>query len=827
LYAKDTRFVYELIQNAEDNKYTITKDPPFLRFALYKDRIEVDSNENGFSVHDIRAICAIGESTKMNVPGYIGEKGIGFKSVFKVAYKVHIQSEPYSFAFSHRRDSDDNGLGLVTPMNEPFRPIPEDVRTRMTLHLLETCDRKELGEDLLKLPDTLLLFLAKLKKLTIRVELPGDSLQVRQYSLSSSGSRATIQKAMTTALSEVSQESSQVYLIKHRLVSDMPPDGARKDITNAKVVLAFPLGVRDEPIVEEQYVFAFLPVRPVGFKVCVESHFNSNFNKANSIPTVPHPVRLYYSSREDVFDNKWNNHLLKEVAETFIDSIDVLLSHPSLKHHWVQYIPTERLADEFWGRLQLQIFQALKSRTKFFSKANARLMAPHQLRMVPNQYRDADGEPLLRDLSFEKSAYISEDYDRGKDVPILKKLGASTLSIPGFLARVKQDLLLSDSRIQKTPHLAIDWHTRVSDQLIEAIKHDYQNFEFLGKLPIVLLNNGRWVLPFKASIFWPTSGGIEIPADLGLGLVDTNILQNESRRKLFAALGITECKPKTIFPLIEQQYKSSYKTFEKSLAHIKFMFWHQLELPYNGLQVWLASNNGDHWFRPTDEQQGWIYCPSSEGEYTATSIFGAFVPEDLSNRMHFVNTKYYDKLEQYRLRNDQTGVQWFRRYFRIEDNVKLSLREHMDNTSYEFDYIIEHHPESLLGVLQANWIQYQEREEWDNAVKSAQVPILNSEQRRRLDSTYLPVPKLRAIVKRLCLEVGFGFIQELQDITDISSIKWSFLKRFGVAMEDDVAFWLALLAQARAQKEIQTKVVFEIYKNLQKFTSEEDVAKIR
>lgn len=51
---------------------------------------------------NVRAICSTGESTKTNTSGYIGEKGIGFKSVFKAASKVHIQSGPFSFFFEHR-----------------------------------------------------------------------------------------------------------------------------------------------------------------------------------------------------------------------------------------------------------------------------------------------------------------------------------------------------------------------------------------------------------------------------------------------------------------------------------------------------------------------------------------------------------------------------------------------------------------------------------------------------------------------------------------------------------------------------------------------------
>lgn len=43
------------------------------------------NNERGFSGDNIRALCDVGNSTKKEpTAGYIGKKGIGFKSVFRV-----------------------------------------------------------------------------------------------------------------------------------------------------------------------------------------------------------------------------------------------------------------------------------------------------------------------------------------------------------------------------------------------------------------------------------------------------------------------------------------------------------------------------------------------------------------------------------------------------------------------------------------------------------------------------------------------------------------------------------------------------------------------
>ena len=510
-----------------------------------------------------------------------------------------------------------------------------------------------------------------------------------------------------------------------------------------------------------------------------------------------------------------------------MSSIDAFLEHPSLKYHWVQYIPTERIADDFWGRLQTQIVSALSSRRVFFSKGGACLKA-NQLRIVPSQYRDADGQPLIPDLVQEQSAYISEDYDSTLDIPVLRRMRTSTLSIQDFLDRIARDLDRQHPRMHTLPpQQAADWHTRVADRLISAIDVDSRNCAFLKRLPIVPLNNGRWVRSFNASIFLPTSGGIEIPTDLPLSLVDAKALEDVRRTTLFSYLGITTCAPAQVFPLIEQQYMSSARSIQKSLSHVKFMFWHHNELPPQGLRVWLASNDGSGWFKPSDAEQGWVYCPLPGERYSASSLLPAPLPDDLRDRMHFVSSDYYEMLGQCPLRHDQRGPQWFRQFFQIKSNVELRDRRYPNAASRELVHIATRCPESLLGVLEANWAQYVECVEWDEWFAATGVPILDSRQQKRLDSTYLPLPRLLTIVNRLGLEDNFGFLQELEGITELSQIKWSFLKYFGVAMEEDVEFWLALLTQARGKQDIECRVVFEIYQNLQRFSSSDDGVGIR
>lgn len=100
LYPDDFHFIYELIQNAQDNDYDLNVVKK-LEFYISEEGILVKNNEKGFKEEHIKSLCDFNDSTKSKnkALGYIGEKGIGFKSVFAVTDKPAIHSNNYKFYF--------------------------------------------------------------------------------------------------------------------------------------------------------------------------------------------------------------------------------------------------------------------------------------------------------------------------------------------------------------------------------------------------------------------------------------------------------------------------------------------------------------------------------------------------------------------------------------------------------------------------------------------------------------------------------------------------------------------------------------------------------
>jgi hypothetical protein len=237
--------------------------------------VTIECNEDGFTHENLKAICAIGKSSKVGTQGYIGEKGIGFKSVFMAAWKVHIQSNDFSFSFIHRLG--DSGLGMVTPIWQETDEVLGDCLTRITLFLHEGDDgaadvryHKNITQQLEQLQDTILLFLRKLRKIKITLyDENGDMDSQTTYSLHGINP-ATIRK---TSIGGAAVEKK--YHITKHLAKNLPKSEARtyaddknRTDSTSEVVLAFPLTKMSVPIVEtSQDVFAFLPMRPMGFTV--------------------------------------------------------------------------------------------------------------------------------------------------------------------------------------------------------------------------------------------------------------------------------------------------------------------------------------------------------------------------------------------------------------------------------------------------------------------------------------------------------------------------------------------------------------------------------
>ena len=281
LSSTNARFALELVQNAEDNKFTRARElgqQPYIRFKVRPTNIVVECNEDGFTQKNVESISDVVKSSKSKARGYIGEKGIGFKSVFQVATAVHIQSNSFSFSFRYGEGATRDKLGIITPiLEEELLPVNAHPLTRMTLTPFQaeaaipyTSLVAKFQEDI---PDNLLLFLSTLKKIEILCQHPDERSTLKTFRKieRDNGRMVHILKSVEDPHHAdgtlVPENPPDRYYIAKRDITQLSPHMSRPDIDSCEVVLAFPVDGASQPLISFQFCFAFLPIRKTNFSV--------------------------------------------------------------------------------------------------------------------------------------------------------------------------------------------------------------------------------------------------------------------------------------------------------------------------------------------------------------------------------------------------------------------------------------------------------------------------------------------------------------------------------------------------------------------------------
>ena len=788
LYSKESRFLYELIQNAEDNFYstaTANGEEPFIAFKLYPDRIIIDSNEDGFSESNIRAICSVGNSTKKHSAGYIGEKGIGFKSVFKIAQKVHIQSGPFSFAFSHTREDDDDGLGMITPYYEDSEKLPMDVRTRMTLTLLDSTKFEERVSEFQAVPDTFLMFLGRLQRLSIELYQSDNAPTATQYSKRETKENGlyTTFLAKTTRQGKEESTSEQKYYTMKSDLHDLPFDEARKDkqgnsIDRATVILAFPVDEHNEPVLQQQYTYAFLPLRQVGFKFLIQADFVTQAN------------------REDVVHSKRNQAVLKGVAEAFADAVVVFCKRPSLRYQWMRYLPEDFIADEFWRTLWSLVREKLKQTPLLEPWSGNGLYKPSDLEKLSESFIAEDRNPLLPDLEGSE-IYLSPKYTEA-DFQILKRLGTTTLRLKKFIDRLEADLHVPFGSKWRFMKENADWRTRICKLLSRAFSENLPNQQKrLRMLALIPLRDGRWVSSASGTeIYFPKIDGISIPADLGLDLVCRMAAENVAWADLLSTLGVMSCSPDSVISSIHKRYDVRNLddfTVPNAVAHIRFLYWF---LPKDHLslapQVRLTNQHGS-----LLKKHQHLYFPDDGDDYSPSKLFkqDAQLP---GHPVHYLHEDYLKAVDSEVIHNGRPWIRWLEDIVGIHRIPELRA-EGYDGLSKEFKYIVNHRSNRLLGTLKRGWTYYrlQINDVVEGELRNSNV-LLENGRRTSLLRTFLPFPKLKQIAAELRIADTYPFIAISELLRDEERLEWIFVKDLQVGTEENLDFYLSALETFKA-----------------------------
>ncbi|MDE6577413.1 MAG: hypothetical protein K2K58_04500, partial [Muribaculaceae bacterium] len=122
LSAKDSTFVYELMQNAND--YPVKDCKVDVEFHITDNYLLFLHSGDKFNVRNISGICGINEKEKVANKKAIGYKGIGFKTVFLNNHYVYLRTGEYSFRFDEGETPEKKVGGKIKRLGAPFQILP-------------------------------------------------------------------------------------------------------------------------------------------------------------------------------------------------------------------------------------------------------------------------------------------------------------------------------------------------------------------------------------------------------------------------------------------------------------------------------------------------------------------------------------------------------------------------------------------------------------------------------------------------------------------------------------------------------------------------------
>lgn len=163
LSAKDSTFVYELLQNAND--YPVEGEDVDVEFHITDNYLLFLHSGDRFNVRNISGICGINEKEKVANKRTIGYKGIGFKTVFLHNHYVYLQTGDYSFRFDEGESPEKKVGGRIKRLGAPFQILPIWTSHKEVSHeinsVFDSSDKKYRVRIALKPEDNKLLHVGK------------------------------------------------------------------------------------------------------------------------------------------------------------------------------------------------------------------------------------------------------------------------------------------------------------------------------------------------------------------------------------------------------------------------------------------------------------------------------------------------------------------------------------------------------------------------------------------------------------------------------------------------------------------------------------------
>jgi hypothetical protein len=855
LNSTPSHFLLELLQNADDAKYGEGVVPEFKASATIDKNLVLQCNEIGFTNDDVEGICDIGRSTKRESATTTGEKGIGFKCVFRLADLVWIASKGFTFKLDKNEK-----LGLIRPLWDSNFPV-ERAQWGTTM-FLRIPSRRAGGEFGTKSPwdevlntmnsfdVTYMLFLRQLRK--VELVIYGTSWV---YARRDSTADMRVQsETIAFRRSVITRDGDpyRSYIVLKKGISGLSQRSSQRPMTTSEIELAFPVK-HDfaEAESRHQQLYTFLPVKSTRFKVrSLALLVIIVMNAIVLTITVQFLIQADFvlaASREDVEQSsKWNCELRDAIPDVFVAAVDRFNSS-SLRYSWLLYLSSADEMDTFFRPMMQDLLAKLKASPILETENGGEDMAPpEQLVSVPEKYRYTPGEDCVtRERSrtdSSKSARAVSNTSRkrtanhssgpGRQAPLIPSSGGKgTYLSLNYPAECKPSLELlgvremdyyrfvDDFSLYVNNHHAAFaaqpawWHERISKVLMEGYIWDSGCQDKLKSLRIVPL--------VHPTVCWDTTGvegtlffsgddstSSSLPRGAGLRRIDPVVQKGTRRFDLLERLGakVASKEKESIHALLEHWHSAktppTSTTEDDLVSHAVFLFRSNYRRP-----TYSSSQPVDFWVATTTPG---MPRPGSETHFEA---YPELDDQQATSVLYDGYLKAVEEHEREPLRKwmeEQVGLWSCPRLVSTQADCELSR---------EMSSIRDKEPYRFLGILKKYWGAYRRRFESDSAFNRVSL----SKLRRHIADTGVVCQNGERVPlnKTILSEVNLGELIGITPLPILSlpvddSKAWQFLQSFGVQIGLAVGDWVVCLEKLSGRLDAEVSHVAEAYKWLQK-----------
>ena len=368
IYSESQRFVFELIQNADD----AAKDTNnVVNFDFLPNCLIVSHNGNPFDEKDIISLTGAGASTKRSDPTKTGYKGIGFKSVFGKSERVSIFSDGYQFRFDkfvHKTKLPWQIIPIWTELNELSDAIQKSIidNNYAVSTIIEIKRPQELLKELNELLSNgqILLFLRRVSKISVSQNGKNiTSIEKKNILKDAAFNEVALykdEKEISTWITKTFAQISIPVDTKEELKQDEKTPEKLKEAEYTELSFAAKIeeGKLKSLKSEESLIFTYLPTKVSDFQ----------------FPFLVNGSFLTNAAREGLHEDRfWNQWLFNLTAEKIVEWLGIL-SKSKFKYQILQLLPSK--FGGFQNELKVSFNQSLEKSVKekvFLPAKNAKL----------------------------------------------------------------------------------------------------------------------------------------------------------------------------------------------------------------------------------------------------------------------------------------------------------------------------------------------------------------------------------------------------------------------------------------------------------------------